>query len=145
MRLMDLVTPRHVGSSRTRGRTGFPCIGRRIPNHSTAREVPSLPSKVLLSGQPSLAALIPCQQQMPPLGSHPPRTSDVGWSVDWTGLRNGVPLWVPPLTSWESSGKSLTSLSGLSLLTCRMGIIIETLQIKGGGYCCSHSCSHHPQ
>ena len=28
----------HVGSSRTRGRTRVPCIGRRIPNHCTTRE-----------------------------------------------------------------------------------------------------------
>ena len=35
---MDLVAPRHVGSSRTRGRTCVPCIGRRILNHCTTRE-----------------------------------------------------------------------------------------------------------
>ena len=39
---MGLVTPRHVGSSRTRDRTCVPCIGRRILNHCTTREVPTL-------------------------------------------------------------------------------------------------------
>ena len=34
-----LVAPRHVGSSRTRARTRVPCIGRRILNHCTTREV----------------------------------------------------------------------------------------------------------
>ena len=33
-----LVTPRHVGSSRTRARTHVPCIGRRILNHCATRE-----------------------------------------------------------------------------------------------------------
>ena len=36
------VAPRHVGSSRTRARTCVPCIGRRILNHCTTREVPHL-------------------------------------------------------------------------------------------------------
>ena len=36
-----LVAPRHVGSSRTRARTRFPCIGRRILNHCATREVPT--------------------------------------------------------------------------------------------------------
>ena len=36
-----LVNPRHVGSSQTRGRTHVPCIGRRILNHWTTREVPA--------------------------------------------------------------------------------------------------------
>ena len=36
---MGLVAPRHVGSSRTRGRTCVPCIGRQILNHCTTREV----------------------------------------------------------------------------------------------------------
>ena len=35
----DLVAPRHVGSSWTRARTCVPCIGRRILNHCTTREV----------------------------------------------------------------------------------------------------------
>ena len=34
-----LVTPRHVGSSQTTGRTPIPCIGRQILNHCTTREV----------------------------------------------------------------------------------------------------------
>ena len=34
-----LVTLRHVESSRTRARTRVPCIGRRILNHCTTREV----------------------------------------------------------------------------------------------------------
>ena len=34
-----LVAPRHVGSSRTRARTHVPCIGRRVLNHCTTREV----------------------------------------------------------------------------------------------------------
>ena len=33
----DLVTPLHVGSSRTRDWTRVPCIGRRILNHCTTR------------------------------------------------------------------------------------------------------------
>ena len=36
-----LVTPRHVGSSRTRARTRVPCIGRRILNHCATREAPT--------------------------------------------------------------------------------------------------------
>ena len=35
-----LVAPQHVGSSRTRARTRVPCIGKRILNHCTTREVP---------------------------------------------------------------------------------------------------------
>ena len=35
-----LVAPRHVGSAQTRARTRVPCIGRRILNHCTTREVP---------------------------------------------------------------------------------------------------------
>ena len=35
-----LVVPRHMGSTRTRDRTRVPCIGRRILNHCTTREVP---------------------------------------------------------------------------------------------------------
>ena len=34
-----LVAPSHVGSSQTRDRTRVPCIGRRILNHRTTREV----------------------------------------------------------------------------------------------------------
>ena len=34
-----LVAPRHVESSQTRAQTRVPCIGRRILNHCTAREV----------------------------------------------------------------------------------------------------------
>ena len=37
-----LVPPRHVGSSRTRDQTRVPCIGRRILNHCTTREVSDL-------------------------------------------------------------------------------------------------------
>ena len=33
-----LVTPQHVGSSRTRDQTHVPCIGRRILNHCATRE-----------------------------------------------------------------------------------------------------------
>ena len=36
---MGLVTPRHVGSSRTRAQTRVPCIGRWILNHCATREV----------------------------------------------------------------------------------------------------------
>ena len=36
--LMDLVAPRHVGSSQTRARTRVPCIGRQTLNHCTTRE-----------------------------------------------------------------------------------------------------------
>ena len=35
-----LVAPRHVGSSWTRAQTRVPCVGRRILNHCTTREVP---------------------------------------------------------------------------------------------------------
>ena len=35
-----LFAPWHVGSSRTRARACVPCIGRRILNHCTPREVP---------------------------------------------------------------------------------------------------------
>ena len=37
-----LVAPQHVGSSRTRDQTRVPCIGRRILNHCTTKEVPKL-------------------------------------------------------------------------------------------------------
>ena len=36
--LMDVVAPRHVGSSQTRARTRVPCIGRQILNHCTTTE-----------------------------------------------------------------------------------------------------------
>ena len=36
---MDLVAARHVGSSQTRDQTRVACIGRRIFNHWTTREV----------------------------------------------------------------------------------------------------------
>ena len=36
---MDLVAPHHVESSPTRDQTCVPCIGRRILNHWTTREV----------------------------------------------------------------------------------------------------------
>ena len=36
---MDLVAPRHVGSSQTRDQTHVTCIGRRTFNHWTTREV----------------------------------------------------------------------------------------------------------
>ena len=36
---ISLVAPQHVGSSRTRARTGVPCIGRRILNHCATKEV----------------------------------------------------------------------------------------------------------
>ena len=39
---VGLVAPQHMGSSRTRTRTRVPCIGRRILNHCTSREVPLL-------------------------------------------------------------------------------------------------------
>ena len=39
---MGSVAPRHVGSSRTRGQTHVPCIGRRILNHCATREVPGV-------------------------------------------------------------------------------------------------------
>ena len=35
---MGLVSPKHVGPSRTRARTCVPCIGRRILNHCVIRE-----------------------------------------------------------------------------------------------------------
>ena len=37
---MGLDAPWHVGSSRTRDQTRVPCVGRRILNHCTTREVP---------------------------------------------------------------------------------------------------------
>ena len=37
--LAGLVAPRHVGSSQIRARTRVPCIGRRILNYCTTREV----------------------------------------------------------------------------------------------------------
>ena len=37
-----LVALQHVGSSRTRDLAPVPCIGRRILNHSTTREVPDV-------------------------------------------------------------------------------------------------------
>ena len=43
-----LVASRHAGSSRTRDRTHVPCIGRRILNHCTTREVPHFYIKSLL-------------------------------------------------------------------------------------------------
>ena len=46
---MDLVAPRHVGSSRTRARTHVPCIGRRILNHCAPREVRDISEKYLFS------------------------------------------------------------------------------------------------
>ena len=36
------VAPWHVGSSRTRGQTGVPCIARRILHHPSTREAPHL-------------------------------------------------------------------------------------------------------
>ena len=36
--LTGLVAPWHVGSSQTRARTRFPCIGRQILNHCATRE-----------------------------------------------------------------------------------------------------------
>ena len=39
---MGLVAPRYVGSSRSRARTRVPCVGRRILNHCTTREVLSI-------------------------------------------------------------------------------------------------------
>lgn len=100
----------------------------------------SLPFKVLLSGQPSLAAPAPRRHQVPPLGSHPRSTFDprgrvtirlLNWAPSglqessWPFSRIWVHIWAPPLTSCGTLGKSLTSLSGLSLLICRMGIIIR--------------------
>ena len=51
-----LVALQHVASSRTRARTGVPCIGRRILNHCATREVlkfifKALSLKVSKSGQ----------------------------------------------------------------------------------------------
>ena len=40
---MGLVAPWRVGSSRARAPTCVPCIGRRILNHCTTREVPKFP------------------------------------------------------------------------------------------------------
>ena len=45
---MGLVDPRHVGSSRIRDRTHVPCIGRRILNQWTTREVPVTFNKLLI-------------------------------------------------------------------------------------------------
>ena len=36
-----LVASRHVGSSKTRDRTGVPCVARQILNHWTTRETPN--------------------------------------------------------------------------------------------------------
>ena len=44
-----LVSPRHVESSRTRARTGVPCIGRQILNHCATRE------RILISLSPLLS------------------------------------------------------------------------------------------
>ena len=46
---MDLVAPRHVGSSQTRAQTRVPCIGRQILNCCTTREVPALFLKCSIS------------------------------------------------------------------------------------------------
>ena len=59
----DLVTPWHVGSSQTRVRTCVPCIGRRILNHWTSREVPN----VTFEGDKSLTPVSrvqPCRQHL---------------------------------------------------------------------------------
>ena len=40
LRLMALVSPQHVESSRTRDQTHIPCIGRWALNHWTISEVP---------------------------------------------------------------------------------------------------------
>ena len=40
LKCTGLAALRHVGSSQTRDRTRVPCIGRRILNHCTNREVP---------------------------------------------------------------------------------------------------------
>ena len=42
LQCMGLVTPQHVGSSRTRDRTCVPCVDRWILNHWTTREAPGL-------------------------------------------------------------------------------------------------------
>ena len=59
-----LVVPRHVGSSQTRDRTCVPCIGRRILNHWTTREVPTClcgaEAEHRCAGRP-LGSLPPCQ------------------------------------------------------------------------------------
>ena len=47
--LRGSVVPQHVRSSRTRGRTRVPCIGRQIPIHCTTREV-SWPIRMWLRG-----------------------------------------------------------------------------------------------
>ena len=50
-----LAVPRHVGSSRTRGWTHVPCIGRQILHHWTTREVLPLAFKIYLCFQ-----VLPC-------------------------------------------------------------------------------------
>ena len=42
---MDLAAPGHVGSSRTRDRTGISCIGGWILTHCTIREVHDFDAK----------------------------------------------------------------------------------------------------
>ena len=49
---MDLVALGHVGSSRTRDRTCVPCIGRRILNQWTTREVPEIEFELRSSEPP---------------------------------------------------------------------------------------------
>ena len=40
--LTDLVAVRHMDSSQAKDQTRVPCIGRHIPNHWTAKEVPEV-------------------------------------------------------------------------------------------------------
>ena len=47
---VGLVAPRHMESSRTRNPTHVPCIGRRILNHRTAREIQVSSSQSFLLG-----------------------------------------------------------------------------------------------
>ena len=57
--------PRHAGSSRTRGRTLVPCIGRQIPNQCATREAPVVSffsvflSSLYLSLDPYICTPIP--------------------------------------------------------------------------------------
>ena len=53
-----LVVPRHVGSSQTRDPTRVPCIGRRILNYCTTREVSSLLFLNNLSSYPLMPNVI---------------------------------------------------------------------------------------
>ena len=71
------MAPRHVGSSRTRDRTCVPCVGRRVLNHCTTREVPFSRYLVIVSPVLKDGSLI-FSSQLPlhlcaPLYSRPPQ------------------------------------------------------------------------